>query len=140
MEHLPACKVLRNFLISIFHNAGITITNSFTVDFGNIFQIDKHLSIKLKIISCLFVLVVQNNYLLEKALLSAHNIYFGTEIRKMIVNYALLSGGLISLIRMRSNILAKTGSGNCQRRYKNIMALQSVVRLGSGPSHHCHPD
>ena len=70
-------------LISLFYNAGITITNSnFTVDFGDIFQIDKHLSIKLKIISYLFVSVVQKNHLLETVLLNTHNIFIGTEIRK----------------------------------------------------------
>ena len=41
----------------------------------------------------LYVLGDQKNRLIETVLLSAHNIFFGLEIRKLLFWYALLSGG-----------------------------------------------
>ena len=38
---------------------------------------------------------IQKNRLIETVLLSTHNIRFGSEIRKIIFQYALLSGGLV---------------------------------------------
>ena len=43
------------------------------------------------------VLGAQKNRLIETVLLSTHNIYFALEIRILIFEYALLSGGMLSL-------------------------------------------
>ena len=44
-----------------------------------------------------FVLGTQKNRLIEMLLLSSHNICFGGEVRKSILDYALLSEGLTSV-------------------------------------------
>ena len=58
----------------------------------------KYFSVKLYIFSYLsvltFVLGAQKNRLNETVLLSTHNIWIGWEIRKLIFDYTLLSGGL----------------------------------------------
>ena len=41
----------------------------------------------------------QKNRLIETVLLSTHNIRFGGEIRKLILKYALLSGGLLACLK-----------------------------------------
>ena len=40
------------------------------------------------------VLGAQKNHLIEMVLLCTHDIYFGREIKKIVVEYALFSGGL----------------------------------------------
>ena len=58
----------------------------------------KHLRVKLRIFSYPIILTcvlgVQKNYLIETVLLSTHNICFGWEIRKIILNNPLLSRDL----------------------------------------------
>ena len=46
------------------------------------------------------VLGAQKNCLIETVLLSTHNICFGGEIRKIIFQYALLSGGLRDMLKL----------------------------------------
>ena len=47
----------------------------------------------------------QKNRLIETVLLSTHNICFGLEIKKIIFQYALLSGGLAKYVRNHGIVL-----------------------------------
>ena len=59
----------------------------------------------------------QKNLLNEMVLLSTHNICFGLKIRKLIFDYALLSGGLVvtSISRQRFDV-----KNNCSQKYITV--------------------
>ena len=57
-----------------------------------------------------YVLGGQKNHLIETFLLSIHNICFSRVIRKLIFNYALLSGGLVLITYAKYHSLNMHGS------------------------------
>ena len=73
----------------------------------------------------------QRNRLIEKVLLSTYSICFGREIRKLIFNYAFLSGGLLTAFWRKRGLGCQTLDGkdcilNCiNKRRKTICTLST---------------
>ena len=74
----------------------------------------------------------QKNRLIETVLLSTHNICFGSEMKKIVFQYALLSGGLfysatykLDVLFMRHKQRVQTKTRCAQRLFRKVDLLKN---------------